>query len=79
MGSRVAREFEKKKLTDFTAEFLGKHVSEDEIAMVRRLVTNAVEDGKFDQQRRLNWPDSLQDKAREFYERYEKIGKPSGY
>jgi hypothetical protein len=95
--AQKAREFEQKKLTDFTAEFLGNHVSEDEIAMVRRLVMNAVQDGKFeamvysfpsdlctDSGRAINngdpdWPDTLKGKAKEFYERYQKIGKPSGY
>jgi hypothetical protein len=43
-----ARAAEQKKLADFTAEFLHKHVTEDEIAMVRRLITNAVKDGKME-------------------------------
>jgi hypothetical protein len=43
-----AREAEKKKLNDFSASFLGNHISEEELAMVRRLVLNAVNDGKFE-------------------------------
>lgn len=92
-----AREAEKKKLADFTDEFLHKHVSEREIAMVRRLVDNAVKDGKFeamvysfpsqlctDGGRAINngdpaWPDTLQGKAKEFFDRYQEFGKPQGY
>jgi hypothetical protein len=92
-----AKEAEQKKLADFTADFLHKHVSEDEIAMVRRLVANAVKDGKMeamvysfpsdlctDSGRAINnndprWPETLQGKAREFYERYQEFGKPQGY
>ena len=91
---RKAREAEQKKLTAFTEDFLHKHVSEDEIAMVRRLVMNAVKDGKMeamvysfpsdlctDSGRAINngapdWPETLQGKAKEFYDRYEEIGKP---
>ena len=45
---RKAREAEEKKLAAFTSDFLHEHVSQDEIAMVRRLVQNAVKDGKFE-------------------------------
>ncbi len=94
---RKAREAEEKKLTAFTDDFLHKHVGEDEIAMVRRLVMNAVKDGKMeamvysfpsdlctDSGRAINnnapnWPETLQGKAREFFERYEQFGKPQGY
>ena len=86
---RKAREAEQKKLTAFTDEFLHKHVSEDELAMVRRLVMNAVKDGKMeamvysfpsdlctDSGRAINnnepnWPETLQGKAKELFERYE--------
>jgi hypothetical protein len=92
-----AREAEQKKLADFTADFLHEHVTEDEIAMVRRLVMNAVKDGKLealvysfpsdlctDSGRAINnndprWPETLQGKAREFYERYQEFGRPQGY
>ena len=94
---RKAREAEEKKLADFTSDFLHKHVTEDEIAMVRRLVANAVKDGKMeamvysfpsdlctDSGRAINnydpnWPETLQGKAKEFFERYEKLAKPQGY
>jgi hypothetical protein len=94
---RKAREAEEKRLADFTADFLHKHVSEDEIAVVRRLVANAVKDGKMeamvysfpsdlctDSGRAINnndprWPETLQGKAKEFFERYEEFGKPQGY
>jgi hypothetical protein len=94
---RKARDAEQKKLADFTADFLHKHVNEDEIAMVRRLVMNAVKDGKMeamvysfpsdlctDSGRAINnndprWPETLQGKAKEFFERYEEFGRPQGY
>ena len=94
---RKAREAEEKRLAAFTSEFLHQHVSEDEIAMVRRLIQNAVKDGKFeamvysfpsdlctDSGRAINnydpsWPSTLQGKAKEFFERYEKLAKPQGY
>jgi hypothetical protein len=96
-GERKARDAEQKKLAAFTDDFLHKHVSEDETAMVRRLVMNAVKDGKMeamvysfpsdlctDSGRAINnsdpnWPETLQGKAREFYDRYQELGKPQGY
>lgn len=95
--ARKAREVEEKKLTEFTEAFLTEHVSEEEIAMVRRLVMNAVKDGKMeamvysfpstlctDGGRAINsndprWPQTLQGKAKEFFERYETLGRPRGY
>lgn len=94
---RKAREAEEQKLQKFTADFLQKHVNEEEIAMVRRLVANAVKDGKMeamvysfpsdlctDSGRAINnndpnWPETLQGKAREFFDRYPTIAKPQGY
>ena len=94
---RKVREAEQAKLTAFTDDFLHKHVSEDEIAMVRRLVANAVKDGKMeamvysfpsdlctDSGRAINnsapnWPETLQGKAKELYERYDERMKPQGY
>ena len=94
---RKAREAEERKLAEFTHAFLHQHVSEDEIAMVRRLVANAVKDGKMeamvysfpsdlctDSGRAINnndpnWPRTLQGKAKEFFERYETLGKPQGF
>jgi hypothetical protein len=96
-AERKAREAEERKLAEFTNAFLHQHVSEDEIAMVRRLVMNAVKDGKMeamvysfpsdlctDSGRAINnndprWPETLQGKAKEFFERYEKLAKPQGY
>lgn len=92
-----AREVEERRVADFTRDFLSKHVSEDEIAMVRRLVANAVKDGKMeamvysfpsdlctDSGRAINsndarWPETLQGKAKEFFERYETLARPQGY
>jgi len=94
---RKVREAEQAKLTAFTDDFLHKHVSADEIAMVRRLVANAVKDGKMeamvysfpsdlctDSGRAINngepnWPETLQGKAKEFFDRYQEFGKPGGY
>ncbi|MCA1444930.1 histidine kinase, partial [Ensifer sp. IC4062] len=94
---RKLRSAQEQKLADFAADFLEKHVTEQEIAVVRRLVQNAVKDGKFeamvysfpsslctDSGRAINsadrdWPQTLQGKAKEFYERYQTFGKPQGY
>jgi hypothetical protein len=91
------RSREEKKVLAFTEDFLKSHVSEDEIGMVRRLVMNAVKDGKLeamvysfpsdlctDSGRAINssdpqWPETLQGKAREFYDRYQQFGKPQGF
>lgn len=88
---------EQAKLQAFTQDFLTNHVSEEETAMVRRLVFNAVKDGKMealvysfpsllctDQGRAINsnapdWPQTLQGKAKEFYDRFETLAKPQGY
>ena len=95
--ARKAREAEEKKLAAFTSEFLHKHVTDDEIAMVNRLVMNAVKDGKMeamvysfpselctDSGRAINngapnWPETLQGKAKELYDRYQERAKPQGY
>ena len=45
---RRARDAEERKLAEFAQDFMHNHVSEDEMAMVRRLVMNAVKDGKFE-------------------------------
>ena len=94
---RKAREVEERKLADFTRDFLQSHVSDDELAMVRRLVDLAVKDGKMeamvysfpsdlctDSGRAINnndprWPETLQGKAKEFFDRYETIARPQGY
>ena len=94
---RTARLSEEQRLQKFASDFLHQHVNEDEIAMVRRLVANAVKDGKTeamvcsfpsdlctDSGRAINnsdprWPETLQGKAKEFYERFETLAKPQGY
>jgi hypothetical protein len=94
---RKLKALDEKKHADFAGDFLEKHVSEEEIAVVRRLVANAVKDGKFeamvysfpsdlctDSGRAINsgdkdWPNTLQGKAKEFFERYQTFGKPQGY
>ena len=43
-----AREAEQKKHAAFTDDFLHHHVTEEERAMVRRMVMNAVKDGKLE-------------------------------
>ncbi|MGI0524714.1 histidine kinase [Rhizobium giardinii] len=45
---RKLKALDEKKHADFAGDFLEKHVSEEEIAVVRRLVANAVKDGKFE-------------------------------
>ena len=90
---RKARKVEERKLADFTRGFLQSHVSDDELAMVRRLVDLAVKDGKMeamvysfssdlctDSGRAINnndprWPETLQGKAKEFFDRYETIAR----
>ena len=85
------------ELTKFTNSFLKDQVSDDEIAMVRRLVMNAVKNGKYealvysfpselctDSGRAINsadpqWPETLQGKAKQLFERYLKNSKPQGY
>lgn len=94
---REARETEEERLQKFTADFLHEHVNEQEIAMVRSLVANAVRDGKMeamvysfpsdlctDSGRAINnadpkWHETLQGKAKEFFDRYQTLAKPQGY
>ncbi|TGP24906.1 MULTISPECIES: histidine kinase [unclassified Mesorhizobium] len=88
---------ENEELTKFTNSFLKDQVNDDEIAMVRRLVMNAVKNGKYealvysfpsdlctDSGRAINssdpqWTETLQGKAKQFYQRYLEIAKPQGY
>ncbi|ESZ18969.1 MULTISPECIES: hypothetical protein [unclassified Mesorhizobium] len=88
---------ENQELTKFTESFLKDQVNDNEIAMVRRLVMNAVKNGKYealvysfpsalctDSGRAINsadpqWPETLQGKAKQLYERYQKNAKPQGY
>lgn len=86
-----------KQLSEFTESFLTQHVSDDERAMIQKLVMNAVANGKFealvysfpsdlctDSGRAINnrlahWPETLQGKAKELYDRYMEIAKPQGF
>ncbi|TIT80681.1 MAG: histidine kinase [Mesorhizobium sp.] len=88
---------ENQELTKFTESFLKDQVNDNEIAMVRRLVMNAVKNGKYealvysfpsdlctDSGRAINssdpqWTETLQGKAKQFYQRYLEIAKPQGY
>ncbi|MEP9387700.1 histidine kinase [Mesorhizobium sp. KR9-304] len=47
-AARKEREAEERRLSEFARDFLHNHVGEKEMAMVRRLVMNAVKDGKFE-------------------------------
>lgn len=91
------RRAEQIKLDAFTGDFLKGQVTDDEIAKVRRLVMNAVKDGKLealvysfpsslcsDSGRAINsgdrdWPTTLLGKAKQFYDRFQKFGKPQGF
>jgi hypothetical protein len=90
-------ESEEKKRAAFAEDFLKGQVTEQERAMIRRLVMNAVKDGKMeamvysfpsrlctDRGRAINnndprWPETLQGKAKEFYDRYSQVARPQGY
>lgn len=85
------------QLRAFTESFLTEHISDDERALIRKLVMNAVANGKFealvysfpsdlctDSGRAINnrlphWPETLQGKAKELYERYLSVAKPQGF
>jgi hypothetical protein len=47
-AERKARAVEEKKLASFAHDFMNNRIGEEELAMVRRLVMNAVKDGKFE-------------------------------
>lgn len=88
---------EQERRAAFAKSFLNDHVSEDERAMIRRIVMKAVENGRMealvysfpsslctDGGRAINnadpdWPQTLQGKAREIYERYLEQARPAGY
>jgi hypothetical protein len=92
-----AREKAKQELANFAKDFLGKHVNEDEITVINRLVMRAVADGKLealvysfpsdlctDGGRAINnnapdWPETLQGKAKELYDRFKTVAQPQGY
>jgi hypothetical protein len=88
---------QEEQLRAFTESFLTEHVSDEERAMIQRLVMNAAANRKFealvysfpsdlctDRGRAINsrqphWPETLQGKAKELYERYLAIAKPQGF
>lgn len=92
-----AKAAQEEKLKAFADSFLHDHISEEEGAMIRKLVMNAVQNGKFealvysfpsdlctDSGRAINnrlphWPETLQGKAKELYDRYAAVAKPQGY
>lgn len=93
----AAKAEQEKRLQDFTASFLHDHISDEERALIRKLVLSAVNNGKFealvysfpsdlctDSGRAINnrlphWPETLQGKAKELYQAYEKVAKPQGF
>jgi hypothetical protein len=95
--AQAARAAEEAKRAAFATDFLQNHVGEEERTLIRRLVMNAVKDGKFEalvysfpselttdggraiNNNRPDWPDTLQGKARELYERYLEVARPQGY
>lgn len=88
---------QEEQLRAFTESFLTEQVSDEERAMIQRLVMNAAANRKFealvysfssdlctDSGRAINsrlphWPETLQGKAKELYERYLAIAKPQGF
>jgi hypothetical protein len=92
-----AKSAAQKKLAELADEFMTQHVSDKEREMIRRIVLNAVSEGKLealvysfpsrlctDGGRAINngepdWPETLQGKAKELYDRYTAAVKPKGY
>lgn len=92
-----AKTDQEQRLKDFADSFMHDHISEDERAMIQKLVMSAVQNGKFealvysfpsdlctDSGRAINnrlahWPETLQGKAKELYDRYMAVAKPQGY
>ena len=88
---------QEEQLRAFTESFLTEHVSDEERAMIQKLVINAAANRKFealvysfssdlctDSGRAINsrlphWPETLQGKAKELYERYVNVAKPQGF
>lgn len=92
-----AKTDQEKRLKDFADSFMHDHISDDERAMIQKLVMAAVQNGKFealvysfpsdlctDSGRAINnrlahWPEPLQGKAKELYDRYVAVAKPQGF
>lgn len=92
-----AKTDQEQRLKDFADSFMHDHISDDERAMIQKLVMAAVQNGKFealvysfpsdlcsDSGRAINnrlahWPETLQGKAKELYDRYVAVAKPQGF
>ena len=92
-----AKTDQEKRLKDFADSFMHDHISDEERAMIQKLVMAAVQNGKFealvysfpsdlcsDSGRAINnrlahWPETLQGKAKELYDRYVAVAKPQGF
>jgi hypothetical protein len=86
-----AQAAERQRLEKFTDEFLGSHVNDTELAMIRRLVANAVKDGEFEalvytfpsdlciNNSEPHWPETLKGKAKELYDRFQANAKLKGF
>ncbi|APO72235.1 hypothetical protein IE4872_PD01716 (plasmid) [Rhizobium gallicum] len=88
---------EAKKHAEFLEDFFRKQISENERAIIKRLVMKAAADGKYeamifsfpsslctDSGRGINnnlpgWQNTLQGKAKEFYDLFQEVAKPQGY
>ena len=94
---KAEREAAHKAHAAFAEKFLHEDITEEERALIRRLVEKAVQDGKFqtmiysfpstlctDRGRAINnalpdWPETLQGKAKQIYDRFEEVARPAGY
>jgi hypothetical protein len=92
-----AMQAEQERRETFVSDFMNGQVSDEERAMIRNLVMNAVKKGEMealvysfpsslctDDGRAINnlkpeWPETLQGKAKELYDLFEKVAKPAGY
>lgn len=93
----VIRAREREERAKFADEFFKSHVSDEERAIIRKVVMRAVADGKMealvysfpsdfctDSGRAINnsqpdWPETLQGKAKELYDRFKLVAQPGGY
>ncbi len=91
------KDVQSKQLAKFADEFFNRHVGEQERAIIRNVVSRAVQDGKMealvysfpsdfctDSGRAINnadpdWPETLQGKAKELFDRFKEVAQPQGY
>ncbi|MGH6805349.1 MAG: hypothetical protein ACREEJ_00605 [Ensifer adhaerens] len=91
------RSRQREERAKFADEFFKSHVSDEERAIIRKVVMRAVSDGKMealvysfpsdfctDSGRAINnsqpdWPETLQGKAKELYDRFKLVAQPQGY